>query len=254
VRQVVRKALVSGIQGIDDSALMTALEAEGLPKVDEPYLAYPILVVTDRDVQMVDNDKAEIVITYDHIVNEGQNMTTPPVGLVCGRMRTSVSQKTTNMYPTWNSDGSATWADILVSHTYPADDENYPGETKEQTGEITVMMPERTLSVEGIVETKYPWLIANKITGSVNKEPWSLQLPHYWMCTECGWEYLTGTRSRMSFEFQYNSDSWDYTAVFIDATTDRPPKGLVAGVGYKTIKYHRAVDFDELIGTKLQGG
>ena len=48
-------------------------------------------------------------------------------------------------------------------------------------------------------------------------------------------------------------DTWDPTAVFIDARTNKPPPDLVEGVGFKTIQKHEKVDFDEILGSPVTG-
>ena len=58
---------------------------------------------------------------------------------------------------------------------------------------------------------------------------------------------------RYQIEFQFNKDTWNPTAVFIDDRTQKPPPNLVEGIGYKTIEWHEAVDFAAILGYPIIG-
>ena len=70
-------------------------------------------------------------------------------------------------------------------------------------------------------------------------------------------------RWRYVMEFQYNPDTWNPLAIFIDDRTGRPPAaGLTdAGVtfgpdagGIKKIRRYTEADFGALVGTTFFGG
>jgi hypothetical protein len=160
-----------------------------------------------------------------------------------------VAQKTTNLY---REGGTGEERLIQLSHTYLEDDPDYAGRTIWQNGEVNVHIPQRTFTIEGMVENNAPWDIAEALIGSVNWSTWMGQGEHTWMCTDVTWEYRDKKEGTgyyfMTYTFQHDPDTWNPTAVFIDDRTGRPPEGLVEGSGYKYIRYHREVDFVRELG------
>lgn len=249
--KLVRRFIVVGLSGYTDySVLLDAINATGIPQWNEGLDGGTNLISTQRSVRMIDKDKAYVDVTYEHYHNEGQDFDSPPVGVQTGELRVNIQQVDTNK----DENGDM----IELSHTYPEDDKDYGGQTKTQVGKIQVFSPQRTQTYRGSKQTQTPWLIANQIVGCLNSTPWSGGEVRTWMCTGATWQLLDATeganRYFMSFEFQHNPDGWDPTAVFIDDRTNQPPKGLVEGTGYKTIPYQGEVDFEDIIGTVLQGG
>ena len=249
--KLVRRFIVVDLTGYSDyTVLLDALEEAGIPAADSELTGGTNLIATNRSVRMMDKDKAVVDVTYSHYHNEGQNFDNPPVGLQTGELRVNIQQVDTNK----DENGDM----IELSHTYPSDDKDYGGQTKTQVGKISVFSAQRTQSYKGIKQTQTPWLIANQLVGNLNSIAWSGGEVRTWMCTGVTWQIMDATeganRYFMSFEFQYNPDGWDPTAIFIDDRTNQPPKDLVEGTGYKTIEYQGEVDFENIIGTSLQGG
>ena len=79
-----------------------------------------------------------------------------------------------------------------------------------------------------------------------------------WKCTIADWvEYdleSSPKRYQFNFEWQYSKGGWDPSVVFVDQRTGKPPPGLVKDEGYKTIKYYKRADYDELLSGRLQEG
>lgn len=262
---VERMVHVSGLDTeVDYSIMMTALDLAAIPKYNTKLTEAPTCVLTERTVTVVDKDKVDVKLVYEHYANEGQNLDSPPGGAFVGEVRCNIQQVASNK----DVDGNM----IVVEHTYPdgttafldADgatipaDDAYPGETKKQTGEVQVYVPQKTLNYQGVKLTQSPWLVATGVVGKVNDSSWIEGEARQWMCTACTWKLCddspSANRYFFTFEFQHNPDTWDPTVVFIDDRTSRPPAHLVAGKGYKTIEWHDAVNFDTVIGTSLQGG
>lgn len=250
LQSLTRRFVVSGLTRSDYRATLDALAATGIPVNGDALTGGTNLICSGRSVTMLDKDIALVDVQYEHYHSPGQNFDSPPVGVFTGELRVNIQQVNTDM----DENGEQ----IVLSHTYPATDPDYAGQTKEQTGEIQVFVPQRTMMYQGIKQTETPWLIANQIVGRVNSVAFSGGAVRTWMCTGCTWKLHDATaysnRYYMSFEFQYNEDTWDPTARFIDDRTDRPPKDLVEGTGYKTIQWHPEVNFENIIGTTLQGG
>jgi len=260
LRRMVREAQVSGITATTWAALTEALDDENLPQYGD-HLTEDIsdnaydLVLVERNATVIDKTKVKIVLVYENFVDLEEDLTTPRGGYVTGEVRTNLSQKTSNL----DINGNL----VETQHTYPADDPDYPSETKVQGGEFQYYEPQRTIFIRGIKTTRTPWLIANKINGRVNSVPFSGELARTWLCTACTWSLswagrVSGgsrqNRYNMNFEFQFDPDTWDPTVTFIDDRTNKPPPDLVANVGYKNVTKMPEADFDALIGAPIQGG
>lgn len=248
VVRVERKARVSGLEDTDYTILFSALEEAGIPAAGAALPGAPNLVLRDRNPTVVAKGFVDVDLVYEHAAGPGQNFDSPHFGLLVAEVRASVNQVKTNK----DSSGNT----ITVQHTYPPEDFDYPGLTKVQGGEIEYFQPQAVMTLRGIKSTAFPWFLARALMGAVNETDWAGYGPEEWMCTGVSWTPYDGSNSRYLFtlEFQHNPDTWSPTVVFIDERTGKPPTGLVAGTGYKTISKHRLVNFETVIGTRVQGG
>lgn len=249
-----KKIHVSGLSYMDHTILWQALAQVGIPAVMSSLTAYPSLVLTERNTALVDSDKVDITLVYEHFMNVEQDADNPLDGYsIYGDIKASTQQVTTNK----NLAGEM----ILVKHTYSSDpaDDNYDPELgdgieKQQTGEIQVFSPMATASYKFIKKTNTPWLIRAALEGMLNLNAWNGAI-RSWLCTAVNFTLhdLTGPvrTYKFSVEFQYNPDGWDPTVVFIDSRTGRPPAGLVDGDGYFTVLKLPMVDFATVLGVEL---
>lgn len=253
--RLTRRARVVGLSDIDYNVLWDALQGAGIPAVGSNLAGdnFVDLVLTKRRVSLLESDptKADVDLTYEHILNEGQDIDAPPHGLLLGKISCAINQTTSNL----DKDGDP----ISVQYMFPADDPDFPGQTQIQGGEIQYFQPQVTAKYVGIMTTDTPWNIARGLVGKLNSVQWSLADPGEWMCTSVTWEFYggigdTGASYKMTFEFQNNPDTWDPTVVFIDPRTGKPPHDLISGVGYKQVPKHDRVDFEAIVGVPIQGG
>ena len=253
IERVERNAVIKGLSGSDWEVLMSALAACPAKNSYLNESKYPHLVLTERLPRMIDPTIAEVQLVYERKANPGQNMGSlsysgEPImkAPVAGSMACSIQQVTTNK--------DANGALIVLSHTYPGDDLNFPGETRQQTGEITIYQPNRVISVQGYREIDNPWVLLEKVVGKLNNGTWHGQPSRTWMCSEGRFEQCDLDTYSMSFQFQHNPDGWDATTIFIDSVSGKPPVGLVDGVGIKTIRYQEMVNFEVQLGFHILGG
>lgn len=254
LRRLVRMAEVSGISSTDWDVLEAALDNVGFAYGSHltntsGSTAYGMVLV-ERNAKMIDQDRVQVELVYENCVDLEQDLNSPFTGAALGEVRCNIGQKTSNL--------DINGAQVSVSHTYPDDDPNHPGETLVQGGEFTYFEPQQTVTIKGIRVTRTPWLLANKIVGYVNDQAWAGQQARQWLCTGCTYRAASvagGTRRYfMDFEFQFDRDGWDPTIVFIDDVTGKPPPDLVADVGYVTVTKMPEADFDEIVGSPMQGG
>lgn len=253
ITYLVRQVRVVGLTDADYSVLFSALTAAGVPAPGSLLIgvAAANLVLTERNVNLVDEDKStvDVHLIYEHVLNEGQNLTTPLNSLICGEVLATLNEVDSNVdlfgYP------------IVVQHTYPGTDEVFPDQTKIQGGVVKFFQAQITQTFEGIRTTNNPWVLARTVAGSVNKVSWLGGAPAQWMCTKCSWrvhDFKDPIRFHFSFEFQFNPDTWDPEVFFIDERTGKPPKDLIPGTGSKRVPKHPRQDFERIMGARVQGG
>lgn len=251
IEKLVRRARVIDLESTDYTVLMAALAAAGVPAAGARLSGAPNVVLKERVVRLVQEDKTkcDVDLTYGLIADQGQSIDAPPYGILVGKATTTMSQTTTNL----DRDGNT----IVLSHTYPSDDPDFPGQTIEEGGEIQVQVPQDALSYQGIKTTFFPWLIRSSIKGRVNASAFAGGEPGQWLCTTADYEIADGgapNRYYFTFAFEFNEDGWQPTAIFTDSRTGKPPVGLVPDVGYKTVNFYKEADFESIVGTRVQGG
>ena len=256
LRRLVRVAEVSGIETDTWEALTDALDAAGIPQYGDVLTpdfqgsnAWE-LVLVGRNASIVDKGRVRVELVYENFLDLDVDLDNPRGGAAYGEVRCNIQQKTSNL--DINGD------QVTVEHTYPVDDPNHPNETIVQGGEFQYYEPQRTILIRGFKRTRTPWLIANGVTGKVNDRVFAGEAARTWLCTACTWRLkwigYGANQYYMTFEFQFDADTWDPTVTFIDDVTNRPPPNLVADVGYKSITKLPSCNFEAVIGSRLQGG
>jgi len=229
------------------NVLATALGLAGVPKNGDKIAAYPNLEVTKRSVRLLDDvSMCDVEVTYEHLKNDNQSFGAPASGNVVGEIRAIVQQAESNT--------DINGVTVFVQHQFINDELN-KNKLIKQSGKFTFFLPQKTISLRGIKETLFPWIIANQLIGSINSSAWQGGAIHEWMCTSVSWEiHDVSGKYRMNFEFQHNSETWNPTVIFIDEKRSRPPVDLIDGVGIKKIRKNVEADFEQIVGQRLQGG
>jgi hypothetical protein len=246
--RLVRSLRVTGLASTDYEAVFEALAEVGVPVFGVGAgTGAPNLVLRKRSVKAVDENTVDVILEYEHALNEGQDFDGPFFGVTFGETEASLNQVTTNL--DFNGDT------FFVEHEYPLTDPDFPGETKEQGGEIDWLQPQMTLKFSGIRFTNSPGALARAMLGKTNDATWNGGDTGHWLCTACDFKLFdhASTPRRYTFRltFQYNEDGWDPTVVFVDERTGKPPIDLVPDVGYKTIARYEQIDFDATFGAVL---
>lgn len=254
IRNLTRRARVINLTSTDYTVLWTSLAQAGIPASGSRLTGtgFEELILVERSPAIVDEATVDVDLGYEHVLDGNQDLIDPSGqrGIIYGKTRCSIQQTTTNFY---RANGVGPQQQVIVAHRFPEDDPDYPDETVEQGGEITVFLAQRNLQFEGFIDTRAPWALANALIASINSGSWCNQGPHEWMCTEVQWQRWKEGRYKFSFEFQHNSDTWNPTAVFVDQRTGKPPPNLVANVGYQTIPYHKLVNYNRAFNSYFEG-
>jgi hypothetical protein len=92
-----------------------------------------------------------------------------------------------------------------------------------------------------------PAFKSRNFVGRTNSGTWGGDPPGSWLCTRIeGVSDDGGQTFNVTYEFQYNIDTWLATVVFIDPDTGRPPENLIEGEGLKQVQVYPRVDFNLL--------
>lgn len=217
----------------DDAELPTAI-------ITDPNEPFGQLVLTGRDPKMVGGDKwvYDVTLHYEHILDgPNQKAILPDNGIIFGKGKTSVVDKSTNFYYPFGDTTKAREL-IAVAHTFDQYDQGIAGlkldpnlpRTVLQGGEIQLPFPQSNFGFQGIWDDLFnPVQTSFTVVATVNKLPWLGRPALTWMCSEMQWECIEPSkhRYRVNFEFQYNVDTWDKSVVFFDQRTGRPPHDVV---------------------------
>jgi hypothetical protein len=185
----------------------------------------------------------EVTLEYEHLIDgHNQILRTPPSGLLFGKGKTSIREKSTNFfYPNGVRDESKK-TQIVVAHQFPPEETGIPASAYNklypkvvfQGGDVKQAFPESTYQLQGLINTNSPLLIAELVVASTNSVPWLGAKEGTWICSECGWEVNNPGESvtvvstyKFLFEFHNNPDGWDPEVAFHDQRTGIPPAGLV---------------------------
>lgn len=254
VVRLVTQARVIGITDTSPVALLSALAASGIPAAGSTPSGFTNLFLRQRNAKIVDADAGTVDVDLVYEKKSAtsapwQNFDAPADSAIVGEMTVDVQQVTTNL------DGEGN--QITVRHTFPSTDVDFPSQEITQGGEVTYYEPQRRFTVRGIKNTNRPWLLATAILGKVNESAWSSGGPREWLCVGARWDIHDrsgSNRHLMEFSFQHNPNTWDPTVVFIDNRSGKPPENLIENVGYKKVLILPQVAFEQVLGTRMQGG
>jgi hypothetical protein len=131
------------------------------------------LQVTSRSVEMVPNtpDAARVTVVFQPLTDAERDFYFSTTA--------SLSQENTQVDIYGN--------EVTVSHTYPADDPDFPSEEKTTGVEIPVLRPEVVRTATGIVATDNPNQIVYAYIGRVNLFPWGGAATNTWLCTDASY-------------------------------------------------------------------
>ncbi len=236
VTELVREVLVSGITEVDHRALYEVLDDVGIPTVNSYPDDHPEMRLVKRSVAMVPNDPKQAFVRLEYVVYGMDELN------FVFRGGTSLNQTDTAVTPYGSQ--------ITVSHTFPADDPDYPSETITQGGVASVLLPSTTISAMGVLKQDWPIAVSRRWVGSVNAMFWKSGNPGTWLCTSCTFEphnlRESPTQWRYTFEFQFNILGWQPIVSYIDERTGKPPPNLVYNVGYGRVTWYPQLYFNSL--------
>jgi hypothetical protein len=239
VTSITRRYLVTGLSDTDFTVLYSAITDAGVPTFETALPGYTNLEVIGRSAVPVPNSTTMcyVDVEYGIVASEGHNYTFTMDG--------TVSNLTTPV--------DRFGLPIVVQHTYSTDDEQFPGLTESQGGNINVMDPSLVMTATGIETTNRPLEIVRRWIGQLNASAWAGFPALTWLCTNVKAVPMDASSQenqwQLTFSFQLNKFGWTPYAVFIDQRTGRPPANVVSGVGYVPVSWYPQLNY----GHKFRG-
>lgn len=264
IHSLTRKARVLGLEDVDYTSLQSALTSAGVPVFGNRLVGvgFEALLLADRAVKMVDGDPgaADVLLYYKHPLDEEgiqslgkpnsiSNSAGTGQGVIWGRMRTTVQQRSVDFYTVPPQDQDpAKRVKIKVFHDFSKGppETGYDPVVNEQGGTIQVQTPQKVYDFSGWMTTPSPWLVAKQMTAVINSTPFQGDPPFQWMCTEVHYEIMTLFRYKFYFQFTHNPDSWLYRPIWIYQDTGKPHPNPISGQDYFDVHYHNEVDFNNV--------
>lgn len=245
-----RRVLVKGLSTKSYAVLSEALAHPDVPAANSSPPEFPNLVLTKRLPKLSPDSQSVVEVELEYESRKFARFNREEF-----QFRVSGGTALRSIETQFDAYGDQ----IVLQHTFPADDPDYPSETKDQGGTISVLRPQTTIVFQGVLRTAYPHYISSWWSGYLNSYYWAGGAPYTWMCTDVRWDLLDtsgdGVYSTLdffmpvwnfTFEFLYDSNTHIPVAVFNDPRDNRPPINLVANTGYKAIDAYPLRDFNEL--------
>ena len=244
IAEVVRTAIVQvDAPGINDSALLAALQQVGMPADNSEHPQFPGLYLEDHQVRAIGPTLFNVELNYRR--PEGGGFDPPPNFPLRVAGGASLEQVETMV------DRFGT--PITVSHNGVV-----------QGGVIHPLVALEQLRLGETAQSADPTIVHRTWVGAVNTGAFffdTAAAPREWLITDINFELEdpdTVPFPTWSFGYELRKrpvvvlgvvGTHDPQVYFKDADTGQPPDGLVAGVGYKTVTWHDALNFAQLFGS-----
>lgn len=240
----VRAFMVTEIRANGDAVLIEATRTSGIPRTGD---AHPTLgdnvQVTDVTAQKIasDNKKAKVFVTYKTL-KLGQSS---PNEAAQTQISVSASTQSVDTNKFFKTNGTEDI--ILLKYKYPAGKAPDGVQEVEQVGIVTKQVP-LIVARFSRQETDLPLAKILKFQGKVNASNFGGGKKRTWLCTDISTNSEdNGQTFSISYEFTYNSDTWDPLVVFIDPDSDRPPTDVLSqSDAAKRFKIYETANFNAL--------
>ncbi|MGH2437498.1 MAG: hypothetical protein ACRDFA_10935 [bacterium] len=234
--EAIRVAWVDELTGRADERLYNAVRAAAVPQYGDPHPSIPGLRVVQRSAALEKgSDRVLITLTY-RVPQANEAPPSDPSGNTSAgvvRVGSTVQGGTTQK----DIFGDA----ITVKHKFPGNPE-----FETQGADVELSIPQLVLS-ETRKERSTPANTARAFVGKVNQFAIFGGAARTLLCTRIeGTTQDGGLTYEVTYEFQFNEQTWDATVVFRDTNTGRPVENPVNNQGIKTVRVYREVNFAAL--------
>lgn len=243
-QSVTMRYLVTGLTYSTPAIIDEAMAATGIPSAGAQLATHPQLVVTSRSFEAIDGNlsKGYIDITYERYGRDNNYQIDSGTYQWNLRLLGGLQQVETNNDIYGN--------EITVSHTWPAEDDTYGGDTLTQGATVAITEAQPMIEITGMMQIDYPMLLKLNWENYVNSDTWAGLAPRVWLCQSFEFTLSDPSASPYLWEFtaqfQANINGWDQIAYYTDPRTGKPPPNLVADTGYVRPETYFSRPFNEL--------
>lgn len=227
VVEITRVAVVSGLSqelGYDGAFWFARIEPL-IPKSGTQHPIETTCILEQRTFQALGPTMAQVELVYRRPDYEQQNWPGYDFSISGG---TALEQSETQL----DKNG----VQITVTH-----------QNITQGGSVTVLRPRDQITFRNRVYSSQPGVITRAYVGRTNSTAWNAGSPGTWLCESINFELEDAQSDPPGWDFTYvfrfNPNGWNPQVVFIDPETGKPPTGLVANVGYKSVSIYDTADF-----------
>jgi hypothetical protein len=239
---VVRLFLVSEIEGNKHSIHNNALNASNVPQNGDPHPSIPVIRVDSRVTSAKGSN--EILVTVNYKTLDSGNSPTDEEAETQISLGATVQTVETNKHILANGKSEL----MELKFTYPE------GEAPDGVDNEKVVIPTVSKEVPSIIasmgrqESTHPLNKASIFVGTLNKKTFLGTKQKTWLCTKIvGVSNNSGESYAVSYEFQYQSDTWDVELAFTDPETGLiPPTVADNPEALKKFQLQTLEDFDLL--------
>jgi hypothetical protein len=221
IRELDRIARIKELATNDSGTILDAIDHADLPTDGDQHPDDATLILEDRSIKrVVSASYVEVVLTYR------RHFTTADWFAEGTAALQGVTRDT-------DSGGSF----ITVTHD---------GDTQGVTINVEDILED--IFIEIVEDTDTPGTEARAFVNKLNSAIWLGDAAGLWKCTRVEYAPAILTTSpqkwRFRYFFSYDPAGWQPRVTYIDASTGRPPNGLVEGTGAKDVTYYGTVDFN----------
>lgn len=220
-----RYYIIDELTGEGAARKYNAILTPGVPVYGEAHPHIPGIVAVTFSAESIDSELARIVIGYKtpDVFDDEPDESSAGVIRVGGSVQSTKTQ--------FDKDGNQ----IVLTHNGVS-----------QGGEIEIMIPQMVLGLERR-ESFSPAAKSRRFQGTVNNAPiWGYGARELLCIRLEGTSTDGGVTYVVNYEFQYNPDKWDGSAIFIDSESGRPPVDVVEGEGVKTVRRYPEESFNQI--------
>lgn len=229
--EVVRMALVDGLDGNKETRLLDAIEVSGIPRKGEAHPTIPRIFVSNVTATPAESsEKALVKISYKSL--EGFEQEPDETQLPVIEVGSTTKAARTNLY----FDPLEGIKEIEVQYKRPKPSKpEKKSEFDKQSTFVDIQIPATTLKLSR-KEPNSPLRKSKDFVGTVNITGILNEPKRVWLCTRIDGITTDGGESyEVSYEFQRaigknfqgeKISGWDAVVIYIDETTGKPPTDI----------------------------
>lgn len=260
--RAVRVAKVSNLKGSGAARLFWAINAQGVPKYGEFHPVISNLPVGRIHAALASEGTTDIaIVTCEYFFPTGGNLhfanvdgiresTLPQLEIVS----TVQPAQTQNAYWAAPPQTEEAWGPMWLKYRELGgpDEGPHPGPDgipyQYQGGDVQYQIPMMVFRFSRREPSDaYVGDRARNFVGTLNNEPVFGDPVRTWLCTRIdGVSDDGGITYNVTYEFQYNPETWDPVIVFTNPETGKPVANPVWGESIRRVRVYRLADFFEL--------